>query len=222
MPRQLKLTMLNILIADDHRLVIDGLLLMLREAEDMHCVGEAANGKEALDIMSQTQVDVLLLDLHMPEMDGLECCKIVRERYPDTKVLVLSMMRELSLVKAILKQGASGFLLKNAGKEEVLDGIRKVAEGKQAFSEAILESLMTSFSPKAAKSQASPFPTISRREKQILQLICDEKTTQEIAEALFISFGTVETHRRNLLLKLNARNTAGLVKAAIEYDLLND
>jgi DNA-binding NarL/FixJ family response regulator len=214
--------MLNILIADDHRLVIDGLLLMLQEANDMRCVGEAANGREALDIMAQKPVDVLLLDLHMPEMDGLECCRLVRERYPDTKVLVLSMMRELSMVKAVLKQGASGFLLKNAGKEEVLEGIRKVAEGKQAFSEDILESLMNSFLPKSSKPLSSPFPTISRREKQILQLICDEKTTQEIAEALFISFGTVETHRRNLLLKLNARNTAGLVKAAIAYGLLND
>jgi DNA-binding NarL/FixJ family response regulator len=214
--------MLKILIADDHRLVIDGLLLMLREAEDMRCVGEASNGREALEIMVREPVDVLLLDLNMPEMDGLECCKLVRERHPATKILILSMMRELSLVKAILKQGASGFLLKNAGKDEVLEGIRKVAEGKQAFSEEILESLMNSFSQKPARLKNSPFPTISRREKQILQLICDEKTTQEIAEALFISFGTVETHRRNLLLKLNARNTAGLVKAAIEYDLLND
>lgn len=212
--------MLRILIADDHQLVIDGLLLMIQEATDMHCVGQASNGVEALEILSKEPVDVLLIDLNMPQMDGLECCKIVRERYPDTRVLVLSMMRELSLVKAMLKQGASGFLLKNAGKDEVLDGIRKVAEGKQAFSEAILESLMNSFAQKPAKTSGSPYPTISRREKQILQLIYDEKTTQEIADELFISFGTVETHRRNLLLKLNARNTAGLVKAAIEFNLL--
>ncbi|HLP94754.1 MAG TPA: response regulator transcription factor [Saprospiraceae bacterium] len=212
--------MLKILIADDHQLVIDGLMLMIQEATDMHCVGQASNGVEALEILSKESVDVLLLDLNMPEMDGLECCKIVRERYPATRVLALSMMRELSLVKAMLKQGASGFLLKNAGKDEVLEGIRKVAEGKQAFSEAILESLMSSFSQKPTKSSGSPYPTISRREKQILQLIYDEKTTQEIADELFISFGTVETHRRNLLLKLNARNTAGLVKAAIEFNLL--
>jgi DNA-binding NarL/FixJ family response regulator len=212
--------MLRILIADDHRLVIDGLLLMMQEATDMRCVGEAANGREALEILAKEPVDVLLLDLNMPEMDGLECCKMVKEQYPNTKVLVLSMMRELSLVKAMLKQGASGFLLKNAGKDEVLDGIRKVAEGKQAFSEDVLESLMSSFSQKPVKPAFSPFPTISRREKQILQCICDEKTTQEIADELFISFGTVETHRRNLLLKLNARNTAGLVKAAIEFNLL--
>ncbi|MBK6995735.1 MAG: response regulator transcription factor [Lewinellaceae bacterium] len=212
--------MIKILIADDHRLVIDGLLLMLREVEDMDCVGEAANGREALALLDSTLADVLLLDINMPEMDGLECCRIVKERHPQVKVLVLSMMRELSLVKAMLKHGASGFLLKNAGKEEVLESIRKVSEGKQAFSEDVLESLMNSFSNKPAKSSISPFPTISKREKQILQLIVDEKTTSEIAEDLFISFGTVETHRRNLLLKLNARNTAGLVKSALEYDLL--
>ncbi|MFN0216865.1 MAG: response regulator [Saprospiraceae bacterium] len=212
--------MIKILIADDHRLVIDGLMLMLGESEDILCVGEAANGREALALLETTPADVLLLDINMPEMDGLECCRQVHERYPQVKVLVLSMMRELSLVKALLKQGASGFLLKNAGKDEVLAAIRTVAEGKQAFSTEVLESLMNSFSNKPSKSSVSPFPTISRREKQILQLIVDEKTTSEIAEELFISFGTVETHRRNLLLKLNARNTAGLVKSALEYDLL--
>ena len=212
--------MIKILIADDHRLVIDGLLLMLREAEDMQCVGEAADGREVIALLENIDADVLLLDINMPEMDGLECCRIVKERHPKLNVLVLSMMRELSLIKAMLKQGASGFLLKNAGQDEVLEAIRKVSEGKQAFSAEVLESLMNSFSNKPAKTPASPFPTISRREKQILQLIVDERTTSEIAEELFISFGTVETHRRNLLLKLNARNTAGLVKSALEYDLL--
>ena len=137
--------MIKILIADDHRLVIDGLLLMLREVEDMDCVGEAANGREALALLDSTLADVLLLDINMPEMDGLECCRIVKERHPQVKVLVLSMMRELSLVKAMLKYGASGFLLHNAGKEEVLESIRKVSEGKQAFSEDVMESLMNSF-----------------------------------------------------------------------------
>ncbi|MCC6410042.1 MAG: response regulator transcription factor [Saprospiraceae bacterium] len=213
--------MINILIADDHRIVIEGLQLMLREAEDLRCVGEAPNGKQVLDLLENTPVDVLLLDIHMPEMDGLECCPLVKKRWPNVKVLVLSMMREASLVKAMLRQGASGFLLKNAGKDEVIDAIRKVHEGKQAFSAEVLEDMMGSFSNKKIKTSTSPFPTLSRREKQIMQLILDEKTTSEIAEELFISFGTVETHRRNLLLKLNARNTAGLVKAALEYDLLN-
>jgi DNA-binding NarL/FixJ family response regulator len=212
--------MIKLVIADDHRLVIDGLLLMLRETADISCVGEAANGHEVLHLLETTAVDVLLLDINMPEMDGMECCKLVKERHPQVTILVLSMIREASLVKAMLKQGASGFLLKNAGKDEVVDAIRKVAEGKQAFSADVLEDMMNSFSNKPSKPLNAPFPTISRREKQILQLIVDEKTTAEIAEELFISFGTVETHRRNLLLKLNARNTAGLVKSALAFDLL--
>jgi len=212
--------MIKVLIADDHRLVIDGLLLMLAEEKDFQCVGEAANGQAALDLLESTPTDVLLLDINMPEMDGMECCRLVKARHPEVKVLVLSMMRELSLVKSLLKLGASGFLLKNAGKEEVLDAIRKVHQGKQAFSEEVLDSLMSSFAAKPLKPTAGSIPTISRREKQILQLIVDEKTTAEIAIELFISFGTVETHRRNLLLKLSARNTAGLVKSALAYDLL--
>lgn len=214
--------MINILIADDHRLVIDGIKLMLAEADDMRCVGEAANGQEALELLATTPTELLLLDINMPRMDGLECCRLVHERHPQVKILVLSMMREASLVKAMLKNGASGFLLKNAGKDEVLDAIRKVHEGQQAFSLEVLDTVMGSFSSKPAKSLTNPFPKLSRREKQILQLIMDEKTTSEIAAHLFISFGTVETHRRNILLKLNVRNTAGLVKAAIEYDLLKD
>ncbi len=212
--------MIKVLIADDHRLVIDGLLLMMQEVDDVICVGEANNGQEALDLLANTPVDVLLLDLNMPEMDGLACCRLAKERYPGLKILVLSMMRELSLVKALLKQGAAGFLLKNAGKEEVIASIRKVFDGKQAFSEDLMVAMMQPFSNRTAKSANQLLPSITRREKQVLQLIMDEKTTTEIAEALFISFGTVETHRRNLLLKLNARNTAGLVKSAIEYNLL--
>ncbi len=212
--------MIKILICDDHQLVIDGLQLMLHQVPDMACVGTAKNGREALDLLLSIDTDVLLLDINMPEMDGLECSKEVHEHYPNVKVLILSMMAEISLVKKLLKQGAAGFLLKNAGKEELIEAIRNVYEGKSAFSESLLETLLSPAPPPGVRQKNSPFPSISRREKQILQLIVDEKTTSEIGAALFISFGTVETHRRSLLLKLNARNTAGLVRSALEYDLL--
>lgn len=213
--------MIRVLIADDHQLVTDGLKLMLEGASDMQCVATAANGAEALQQLVLFPADVLLLDINMPEMDGITCCRKVKERFPDVKILILSMLRESSLVKMLLKEGASGFLLKNAGKEEVLDAIRRVMAGKQAFSTEVLDDLLHSFSAKPDKSAAKPpMMKISRREKDILRLIVEERTTSEIASELFISFGTVETHRRNLLMKLNARNTAGLVKAALEYDLL--
>lgn len=212
--------MIRILIADDHRLVMDGIKLMLESAEDMECMGEASNGKEALSLLEKIPVDVLLLDINMPEMDGLECSRLVKSRFPEVKILVLSMLKEASLVKSMLRYGASGFLLKNAGKDEVIEAIRQVYEGKQAFSAEILETVTDSFGAKPAKPISNPFPKLSRREKQILQLIVEEKTTSEIAEELFISFGTVETHRRNILTKLNARNTAGLVKTALQYGLI--
>ncbi|MFZ4427805.1 MAG: response regulator [Saprospiraceae bacterium] len=212
--------MIRILIADDHRLVIDGIRLMLESAEDMECTGEAYNGKEALSLLEKVPADVLLLDISMPEMDGLECSRIVKSRFPEVKILVLSMFKEAALVKSMLRHGASGFLLKNAGKDEVIEAIRQVYAGKQALSAEILEMVADSFASRAAKPVANPFPRLSRREKQILQLIAEEKTTSEIAEALFISFGTVETHRRNILAKLNARNTAGLIKTALQYGLI--
>jgi len=194
---------------------------MLAEAPDLECVGEANSGEKALEKLTTTPTDVLLLDINMPGMDGLECCRKVHKNFPQVKILMLSMLREGSLVKMLLNEGAAGYLLKNAGKDEVVNAIRKVHAGERALSSDIMDLFLENPSQKK-KRQASPFPKISRREKQVLQLIVEERTTSEIAEELFISFGTVETHRRNLLMKLNARNTAGLVRAALEYDLLEN
>jgi DNA-binding NarL/FixJ family response regulator len=212
--------MIRILIVDDHRLVVEGIRLMLEPEAGMQCIGKAYNGKEALLLLEKVSADVLLLDINMPEMDGPECCRQVKSRFPEVKILVLSMLREASLVKSMLRYGASGFLLKNAGRDEFIEAIQQVFEGKQAFSTEILETVMNSFDTKSAKIGGTGFPRLSRREKEILELIVEEKTTSEIAEKLFISFGTVETHRRNILAKLNVRNTAGLVKIALQYGLI--
>lgn len=212
---------IKVLIADDHQIVIDGLKLMLEGAENIRCVASAANGAEALAQLAEHPVDVLLLDVNMPVMDGIACCKAVSQLYPEVKILALSMMQEASLVKKMLKEGAAGFLLKNAGQEEVLDAIQKVHRGEKAFSPEILDLLMDSLSGVERKVPRGAFPRISRREKQILHLIVWEKTTQEIADELFISFSTVETHRRNLINKLDVRNTAGLVRVALEHGLLD-
>ncbi len=212
--------MIKIAIVDDHQIVIDGIRLMLGEESDLKCIATALNGKAALELLQTTKVDVLLLDINMPEMDGLECCKRVKSSFPEIKIIILSMLQEASLIKKMLKLGASGYLLKNAGKDEVVEAIRKVYAGEQFFGSEVMDIVMGSFSGKNKTAKKSPFPKISRREKQVLQLIVDERTTAEIAQELFISFGTVETHRRNLLMKLDARNTAGLVKAALEYELL--
>ena len=208
-------------MADDHQLVIDGLKLMFDDTPNIIFVGSANNGEAALEELSKHDVDVLLLDINMPVMNGIECCGLARQQFPNLKILALSMMKDASLVKEILKAGATGFLLKNAGQDEVISAIERVHNGEQAFSDEILKIVMGSFSDDKEKAPNNKLPKISRREKQILKLIVWEKTTHEIAQELFISFGTVETHRRNLLHKLDVKNTAGLVRVALENNLLD-
>lgn len=211
----------KILIADDHQLVIDGIKLMLSSETDLTCVAEARTGKEVLAQVKTTAVDLVILDINMPELNGVETCRHLQKDHPKIKVLALSMLKEASLIKLMLKNGAHGYVLKNAGKAEIIQAIRDVFEGKNYYSQEVSEIIMASLAGKPPKdTPVSPFPQLSRREKQVLGLIVDEHTTSEIAEKLHISFGTVETHRRNILIKLGARNTAGLVRTAIEYGLL--
>ena len=211
---------IKILIADDHQIVIDGIQLMLSTEPDLECIAQANDGLEVLEKLKQVNIDLVILDINMPNLNGVETCKKIKSEFPDIKVLALSMLKEASLIKLMLKNGANGYLLKNAGKDEVLEAIRNIHSGQKHFSQEVSEIIMTSLSGGSKKKSASPFPQLSRREKQVLTLIVEEYTTSEIAEKLFISFGTVETHRRNLLLKLGARNTAGLVRTALEYELL--
>jgi DNA-binding NarL/FixJ family response regulator len=215
---------IRVLMADDHQLVLDGIRLMISEAEDMECVDTANSGEEVLDKLREKGADVLLLDINMPGMNGVETCRAAHIRHPELRIIALSMLKEPSVIKLMLKNGASGYLLKNTGREEVLNAIRKVHAGQQYYSQEVSQVVMASLTDPSSRSKPEPplFPQLTRREKQILKLILEEQTTGEIADALSIKFGTVETHRRNLLLKLGARNTAGLVRVALEYRLLED
>lgn len=213
--------MIKVFLADDHQVVIDGIRLMLSEASDLLFVGGANDGTEVLRRLHTQEVDVLLLDINMDGMNGIETCRAVHTRHPQTKVLILSMLKEAGIIKLMIKNGASGYLLKNAGKEEVLQAIRKVASGKTHFSPEVAEAVMASLSSDPPREKTSLFPDLTRREKEVLRLIVDEYTTAEIAEKLAIQFGTVETHRRNLLVKLGARNMAGLVRTCLEFGLLD-
>lgn len=214
--------MIRILLADDHQVVIDGIRLMLDAAPDMTCVGAANDGREALRRLSEQEVDVLLLDINMAGMNGIETCRAVHTRHPEVKILVLSMLREAAVIKLMLKNGAAGYLLKDAGREEVLTAIRRIHAGKKYYSPEVAEAVMASLGSEAPAPKAGLFPDLTRREKEVLRLIVEEYTTGEIAEELGIQFATVETHRRNLLIKLGARNTAGLVRTCLEYGLLAD
>lgn len=214
--------MINILVADDHKVLIDGIRSMLMNEPGMRIVGEAKDGIEVLQILKSLKVDVILLDINMPRKDGIETCKALKKLHPEIKVLALTMYNEGSFIQSMLKNGASGYLLKNSGKEEVVKAINTVYHDGTYFSGEVSETLMKSMMPGSQKNRTTNFlPKLTRREKEILQLIIEEFTNPEIAKKLFISLSTVETHRKNLLSKLGVRNTAGLVRVALERNLLN-
>jgi len=210
--------MINVFIIDDHKMVIEGLELLLKDTETIKVVGTATSGEEGIQKLPKVNPDVLLLDINMPGINGIDTCKVLLKELPNLKVIAISMHKESSLIKMMLSNGAKGYVLKNAGQEEVVKAIKTVYNGKMYLDATVNEIVVNSVANKSTKKE-SPFPSISRREKEVLQLILDEYTTQEIADKLIISFGTVETHRRNMLNKLGAKNTAGLVRIALEYEL---
>ncbi len=211
--------MIKVFIIDDHKMVIEGIQLLLKDIENILVVGTALNGKEGIEALKTTQTDVVLLDINMPNLNGIETCKIILKQQPNLKIIAISMHKESSLIKMMLSCGAKGYILKNAGQDEILKAIETVYADKMYLDATVNEIVVNSVANKPQKTN-NPFPSLSRREKEVLKLILDEFTTQEIADKLCIGFGTVETHRRNMLIKLGARNTAGLVKIALQYELL--
>ena len=168
------------------------------------------------------RVNIILLDISLPDISGIEICQRILKLKDHIKILVLSMHDEESYITEVLKSGALGYVLKNTGRKELVTAIRTVASGRTYFSEDITNTIMNSLSSnnKKAKPTEKQVPKITRREKEVLDLIIDENTNQEMAGKLFISIKTVEAHRSNLLSKLNSRNTAGMVKRAIAFELV--
>lgn len=211
--------MINVFIVDDHRMVIEGLCLLLQDVPNLQIAGTAISGEEAVEQIPNTAVDVVLLDINMPGINGIDTCKKLLKSNPDLKIVAISMHKESSLIKLMLGNGAKGYVLKNAGRDEVITAITEVYHGKNYLDHDVSEIVLNSVMNQNGKKSSNPFPSLSPREKDVLHCILDELTTNEIAERLHISFGTVETHRRNMLIKTGARNTAGLVRIAIEYEL---
>lgn len=212
--------MIRILIADDHQLMIDGIKTTLAEIEDFEIVAEANNGFEVLEILAEgTGVDVILMDINMPKQDGLVCTKEVNKKYPGIKIIALSQYDEKRFVKRMVKNGASGYLLKDSGREILEKAIRTVHSGETYFSEKLSMRLISQ--ELKTEDTKSLFPKLTGRELEILNLIGKEFSSQEIADKLFISFHTVESHRANLMYKAGVKNTAGLIRWAVENDLLD-
>ena len=192
---------------------------MLSASDEIIVIGEATNGREAVAYVEEHDVDIVLLDLNMPEMNGIDACKAIKKFNPKIKIIILSMISESKMVQKLMTYGASGYLLKNSGQEELIDAIKEVHKGNNHFDQEIIDIMLYPDKHKAVKDE-NLHPSLSRREKEILQLIIEECTTAEIAEKLFISVGTVESHRRNMISKLGVRNTAGLVSAAYRYGIV--
>ena len=214
--------MTRILIADDHQMFIDGVKSLLSSNKRFSVIGEAHNGEEVINILSKEKVDIVLLDMNMPVMDGMQTLKIIREKYPLMKVIMLTMFSTRDYIERLLKAGANGYILKNTGKDELTLGIDTVMRGESFFSKEVTERIMEGLQGKKTSSAKTGIVELTEREKQVLALIVKEMTTQEIADKLFISTNTVETHRKNLISKLNVRNIAGLVKYALQNGLAGD
>ncbi len=209
--------MIKILIVDDHSLFIDGLKSMFSSIEDISVTGEAYDGKSACTKAEELSPDVILLDIGLPDIDGTEVCKLIHEKNSDIKIIAITMHEEHTFVTKMLENGASGYLLKNSKKDQMITAIREVNNGGSYYSKEVTDILIHGLK----NTSDSDSPKVSRREKEVLELIVYEYTTNQIAEKLFISLNTVESHRANLLAKLNVKNTAGLVRVALEKNLLS-
>lgn len=209
----------SILLADDHRIVQDGIRLLLKGAADMQVVAAVSDGKAALDFLKSNTVDLLLTDVSMPDMNGIELTRAVKEKHPDTRVLILSMHSDAGTVSEAVQAEADGYLLKNTGREELLKALRKVMDGGTYYSADLIPVLMNGI--KSETTRAKNIRTLTDREIEILRLVCEELTTQEIADQLFISPKTVETHRKNILRKTGVRSVIGLMKYALVNRLVD-
>lgn len=206
--------MIKVAIADDHFIVINGIQKILSETADIVLTGTYKNGDQLLEALPKEQPDILLLDIQMPGKNGIELAGIVSKKFPAIKIIALTNVDVLVQVKRMLKQGCMGYLLKDVDPDTLTKAIYTVNAGEQFIYEELKKQLISNLS--AAPGEK----LITRREKEILQLITEEFTNPEIAEKLHISPHTVENHRNHLLQKLGVKNTAGLVKAAIEQGLI--
>lgn len=217
--------MIRVLVADDHKMFADGIESILRNEEDIQVVGKCFDGTSVFSEIDSKEPDVVLLDINLPGISGIDVCKQLTATRPGVRVLALTMHNESSFISEILKNGAMGYILKNTGKTELVSAIKRVYAGKSYFSKEVSEQIMLGLTRDYAgtrdKERKVPSIVLSEREKEVMSLIADEFTTQEIADKLHLSLKTVEGHRRNLFTKLNVRNAVGLVRVAMENDLLD-
>ncbi|MDW5287679.1 response regulator transcription factor [Formosa sp. PL04] len=216
--------MINVVLADDHVLVRDGIKSLLEDQEGVHVIDEASNGKEAIKVVEISKPDVLIVDIRMPEMNGIEVVKVLKESNNPVKTLVLSMHDSEEYVLNAINAGADGYLLKGSSKEEFIKALQMVASGGKYFtgdvSSIIIKNMINGGKQEEEVEKAESVFNLTKREKQILALVLDGKSNKEISEDLDVSKRTAEVHRFNLMKKLDVKNLIELTKIASKYKLV--
>lgn len=214
---------IRIVIADDHSIIRSGLKMLFRGEPRFAVVGEAGNGREALDLIGRLRPDVAILDISMPVLGGIEATRLIREEYPQTKVLILTIYENEEYVHQMVRAGASGYVLKDAGKKDLFAAVRAIAGGERFFSPGVSKMIIEEFikqSQGGLRMKQQTSDRLTGRETEILRYIAGGMTNSEIAEKLFLSPRTIDTHRNNLMQKLDIHDVAGLVRYAIEAGLV--
>jgi DNA-binding NarL/FixJ family response regulator len=210
---------IKILMVDDHQLIVDGMISLLKNKEDILVAGVANNGKEALQMLRVLEPELVLMDIDMPVMNGIDALREIKKTNPGTRVIILSMHEEAGMIKNLVALGADGYLLKSCSEEELLRAINTVALGQPYFSHGVTVSLLNA-KVSVAPSSDPLHEVLSDRETEVLRLITEGFSNKEIGAQLFISHRTVDTHRTNLMKKLNVSNIAGLISYAIRKGLV--
>lgn len=210
---------IKIFIVDDHQMLIDGLKALLVNENNFEISGTATSAKKAFELIALNLPDIVLSDINMPEMNGIEFTRTLKKKYPKIQVLALSMFGEKSTISEILTAGASGYILKNTGKEELINALNKISSGGMFFSDEISAEMMKSISERGQKEEEKIH--LTEREKEIIKLIAKEYSNAQIGESLFISERTVETHRKNIFRKINTKTVVGLIKFAMENKMID-
>jgi DNA-binding NarL/FixJ family response regulator len=207
--------MISVFIVDDHPVVIEGIRALIQNEKDIEWAGHAMNAQSCLGFFVNNTAHVILMDINLPDTGGVELCGIIKEKYPGIMVLGLSTFNQGLYIKKMMENGASGYILKNAPREELIEAIHAVYGGNIYFSGEVGQALQ-----EYQRSSKIEIPVLSRREKEVLELIAEGYTNPQIAEKIFVSQFTVDSHRKNLLAKLNVKNTASLIRFAVEHKLI--
>ena len=214
--------MIKVLLADDHQMVIDGLAALLKDESDIELVGKALDGRQVLELMKHVTPDVVILDINMPGMNGIDTLEAILQSHPNVLTIAVTMSKDPQHIKAMMDLGVKGYILKNKGHQDLVKGIRKVARGEEFFSEGIYKAFFDYFRTSQEKQQELERVAITNREKEVLEQIAEGLSAKEIADKLCIAKTTVETHKKNLMEKLGIKKTTMLVRYAVENGFVRE